>query len=253
MVTATRLLDATIFHERHYPVRHSLHHKVCYFVLNMADISRLQHIKSLSLNRFNFLSVYEKDYGFDATRSWEAQLKETLSQHHLPIPAQIVLMTLPRLLGYVFNPVSFWFCFDDKQNLYAVLAEVNNTFGECHGYLCALKEGRFINAASRITIGKNFHVSPFCDIKGEYEFSFDLQNTYIDVHINYKVDGKSLISTVIKGPTQALSNQNIKRYFWCRPWNVAKVILLIHYHGLCLFLKGLKYRPKPSKPNNNVN
>ncbi|HMS44652.1 MAG TPA: DUF1365 domain-containing protein [Alphaproteobacteria bacterium] len=255
------ILDATVVHNRHVPINYPLSHRIAYFLIDMGDLSTLDNFGMVGLNRSNFLSFYESDYGVDRERSWRDQLYSLLQEHHQPQPAHIMLLTLPRLLGYVFNPVSFWLCFDDQSNLYAVLAEVNNTFGERHGYLCYHHPSKNLSVfhtgdvhyQAPVTHLKTFHVSPFCDVRGYYDFRFNICSNRLAINIDYYVDKQKTISTALYGTTVPMSNLELRRQFLCKPWQTIKVIFFIHYHALRLWIKGMRYRKKPTKPKHHFN
>jgi DUF1365 family protein len=113
---------------------------------------------------------------------------------------EVVLQTFPRLFGFVFNPVSFWFCHDRAGALRAVLAEVRNTFGDHHNYLVAHADQRPISAADTLTARKIFHVSPFFPVAGEYRFRFDLDGPQRRrVELDYWLDGERVLATSLQG------------------------------------------------------
>jgi DUF1365 family protein len=111
---------------------------------------------------------------------------------------EIVLVTHPRILGYSFNPVSFWLCFDEEKNLIAVLSEVSNTCGQKHNYLCFKNGLKPIESTDWIEAKKEFYVSPFMEIEGKYQFRFQIQENKMNLFINYLVGGKLKLSTSLK-------------------------------------------------------
>ena len=163
-----------------------------------------------------------------------------------------MVITMPKILGYCFNPVSFWLCFDQENNLLSVLAEVNNTFGERHAYLCFNKNFNAIKPDDILTREKVFHVSPFCKIEGEYEFRFAINKKNININIDYYKDHKILITTLIKGINTPLTDKNLLKNFFIYSISVIKVIFLIHYHAFWLWIKKVSYIKKPSKPKVDI-
>ena len=185
MVTDSGLLNTTVYHKRYLPVVHSFSHKVLYVVLNLKDL-RFIKTRLFSINHFNIFSVFWKNYGFETFQDPEVYLKNTLEKFAInpKIVDDMVLVTMPKILGYMFNPVSFWLCFNKQSELIVVLVDVNNTFGERHGYLCFSKNLNPITKDEILTKNKIFHVSPFCDVAGHYEFRFSIDSSKIDIDIN---------------------------------------------------------------------
>ena len=250
----TSLLEASVFHKRHFPREHSFVHKVFFVILNLKDFESPNKKRFFSLNKFNIFSLYFGDYGFDKKIIPRDYINQTLAEFSID-PDQITnvsLITMPRFLGFVFNPISFWMCFNHKDELVAILAEVNNTFGERHGYLCFNKDLEPITKSNIITRDKIFHVSPFCQVKGSYDFSFSVENKNINIVINYKQDEKMLISTSIQGNITKFSDKNLLKCLFSYPLFTLKVILLIHYHALRLWIKKVPFFKKPQKPEVNI-
>lgn len=162
----------------------------------------------------------------------------------------IVLVTMPRHFGYGFNPVSFWFCLDIPGHIRAVLAEVNNTFGEHHNYLVAHEDGRIIEESEWLAVRKVFHVSPFLRIEGEYRFRFSYSSDRIAVWINNILPEGVVLSTYIKGVRRALTSYSLLSSALRYPLISLKVIFLIHYQAVKLFMKKLRFKadlPMPEK------
>lgn len=155
---------------------------------------------------------------------------------------------MPRILGYVFNPVSFYFCLDSDSNLRATLCEVHNTFGEQHTYLCAHPDHSPIGSQDWLEADKIFHVSPFLERSGVYRFRFDLRPDKLGIWIDFydKSQNKQLITSLI-GNFSPLTPQLLRNTFWRHPLVTLKVISLIHWQALRLVCKGIRYIPKPKQ------
>ena len=170
----------------------------------------------------------------------------------MPHDGEIVLQTFPRVLGYVFNPVSFWFCYDRAGALIAVLAEVNNTFGGRHAYLLHNPDGSPLRDGQEFTADKAFHVSPFCVIEGGYRFRFKLERAVPRVHIDYDDAEGELLLTAISGRPRAWSTSALLGALARMPLLTFGVILRIHWQALKLWLKGVPFRgarlPQPQQP-----
>ena len=236
------LFRASIFHKRFYPKANKFRYSGFYIKFS---IDSLQSLKSrlFSVNRFNLFSFYEKDHGYRDGSQLDAWVRDTLGEAGLTnFDGKIILQTFPRVLGYVFNPVSFWYCYRHDE-LAAVICEVNNTFGESHSYVITNQ----IN--NTVTLPKEFHVSPFYDIKGDYEFDFQKNNF---VKINYYFDNKLQLMTSINGEKISWSDFNLFKIFVRHPFYTIFVILFIHYQAIKLFVKKNKYFPKPEKLTTNI-
>ncbi len=159
-----------------------------------------------------------------------------------------MLLTMPRMLGYVFNPVSFWFCHDRAGAVRAVLCEVNNTFGETHCYLVHHDDRSEIQPDAWLEGRKVFHVSPFLPIEGGYRFRFRLDDERAHVDVNYH-DGQGLmLATSVGGLREPLSDRAIVRRFVCNPTMTLGVVARIHWQALHLWRKRARFYGKPAPP-----
>ena len=205
-----------------------------------------------SRNRFNFLSVYDRDHGgkLNVGRGvvWA---REVFEENGLAAPEiQIRLLTQPRFLGHVFNPVSFWLAMDGD-GLRAVIAEVSTPFGDRHSYLCYNPNFAPITGDTRITTPKSLHVSPFQDVAGGYEFGFDIQADQIAIRILHR-NGKEGVVATLSGPRVPLTNGSILRAGIRRPMGGLRTLALIYWQALRLRLLGAKYRARPTPPKTEV-
>lgn len=226
-----------------------------YNVFNICfDITKLDSLKSkiFSVNKFNIFSFYHKDHGNRDGSSLESWIRNILKEDGIDEDVKkIYLFTYPRILGYVFNPVSFWFCLDKNENLIAVLAEVNNTFGETHSYLVRNKNLSPINPNQYFDTKKEFHVSPFFKVRGNYKFRFIFSAEKIAVWIDYFDSKKALLTSVVT-KNYHLSDAELIKAFIRIPLMTFKVVFLIHYQALKLVIKRIKYVPKPSQLKNRI-
>ena len=157
-----------------------------------------------------------------------------------------MLITMPRVLGYVFNPVSFFMCMDEKRQLRAVICEVHNTFGEQHNYICARADHAPIAPDEWLQADKIFHVSPFLPRDGHYKFRFVFAENGLGIWIDYydAKNNKQLL-TSLSGKFVALEAASLRKVFWFYPLVTIKVIGLIHWQAVKLISKGIKYIGKP--------
>lgn len=246
------LLIADVAHARVRPARNAFHYGVYYLCFALDEMARLSESTLVSLNRFNLFSFYEKDHT-GKNMPVEHWIKAILTEWNIPqADGRVVLLTLPRLFGYVFNPVSFWFCLDKSGQLRAVLSEVCNTFGERHSYVSFHDDRRPIGPDDILESKKVFHVSPFIEIKGFYRYRFAYREDKVGVWIDHHDEDGLMLTTSLTGKRIPLTSCNLLRYFFRYPLVTLKVIGLIHYQAVKLIFKGVKYRRCPTPPSMEV-
>jgi uncharacterized protein len=238
---------ADVMHARFVPKKHSLKYKVFYLCFPLREMQALAG-RFLSLKHWNLFSYLQKDHGFgDASN--EAWIRQVLADWKVTTAdGDVVLVTMPRVFGYGFNPVSFWFCLDKAGNVRAALSEVNNTFGERHCYLCFHEDQRPITKDDWLASEKVFHVSPFLPVRGQYHFRFAYGEERLGVWIDYYDNNEKVLTTSLVGKRKDLTNSSLIRCFFSCPLVTFKVIGLIHYHAIRLVMKGIKYNNKPTPP-----
>lgn len=248
MGIANGLMVADVAHARLRPKKNSFHYHVYYLCLPLAKRAELNLLKLLSQNKFNLFSLNARDHDVPVG-GYEAWIRDVLAQYNIThANGEIVLLTLPRVLGYVFNPVSFWFCLNAEGKLACVLSEVRNTFGEKHCYLSYHDDGRVIDKDDWLRAEKVMHVSPFIPVEGHYEFRFAYGEEKVGVWINHHDADGLLLTTSLVGKRQPLNDAALFRCFWRYPLVTLKVIGLIHFQAIKLMRKGIVYRPKPAPP-----
>jgi uncharacterized protein len=242
-------LDASIFHARHRPRGNAFRYNAVYLALPTAQLRKSRPSTLFSIDRPNLFGLRTADYGDHITPpdSW---VKTLLADWQLTeADGEIILVTMPRVVGFVFNPVSFWLCFDLGGQLRAVLVEVNNTFGERHCYLCFHDDHRAIAPQDGVRTRKVFHVSPFIDVKGEYRFRFSYTSDRIAIAIDLFDEEGLLLSTSIDGPLRRLTTRQLLRALLVNPLLPFKVIALIHYQAVKLWIKRIRLFRKPEPPS----
>ncbi len=250
-MTKPWLYLGTVAHRRLGHAAHAFQYPALFLCFPLS--ARTQLSSSLfGYNRFNLLGFYERDYGNG--QDAEAWIRGILNDHQLTdcIDGDIWLHTQPRILGFVFNPVNFWYCYDQEQQLRVVLCEVNNTFGERHCYLLTPPERGVIDQHSELQCQKIFHVSPFFDVKGEYRFRFYQQPGKRTVSINYWVDQQLQLKTVVTGTAAPLSTTNIIKTIASFGWSTVLVVIRIHWQALKLWRKGATFYRKPTPPRMEI-
>jgi hypothetical protein len=241
-------LDASIFHARHRPRCNAFRYNAMYLALPTSELRQSRPSALFAVDRPNLFGLRTADYG-DRCTSPDTWIRGILADWKLSeADREIVLVTMPRVLGFVFNPVSFWLCFDRSGDLRAALAEVNNTFGERHCYLCFHDNHRPIAPQDSLRTRKVFHVSPFIDVKGEYRFRFSAAPDRIAIAIDLFDDEGLLLSTTIGGALRPLTTWRLLRALLINPVLPFKVVGLIHYQALKLWIKRIRLFHKPEPP-----
>lgn len=239
MVNEAQLFIADVMHSRIFPKKNSFGYGIYYLALPL-PAPPLNGF----LNSFDPADVGPRD-GSDPL-PW---VQTILSDHGIAAQINhITLFTMPRVCGYVFNPVSFYFCFAHDKSLKAVLCEVHNTFGEQHSYLCMNEQSAPIMPDQWLVAEKLFHVSPFLERSGHYKFRFDLNQNKVGVFIDYYDEtGSRQLATSLTGTLEPLTAQTLRRAFWSHPLVTLKAIGLIHWQALKLILKGIRHISKPEQ------
>ena len=244
-----QILFGRVMHRRLRPRENRFTYPVFFLRLPISGIEHTEH-RWFSLNRWNLFSLHYKDYGPGDGTPPQAWLKALLAANGLDDIAdgEVVLQTFPRVLGYVFNPVSFWFCHDRVGAVRAILAEVNNTFGERHGYLLARGDRGPLGRTDTLQVSKVFHVSPFLPVEGGYRFRFAQDETHSLARIEYFDHAGDALHTSISGDAAAWDPRVFLRAFFRYGPMSCLVIARIHYQALRLWLKGVRFFRKPNPP-----
>ncbi|PZP56291.1 MAG: DUF1365 domain-containing protein [Micavibrio aeruginosavorus] len=237
-----QVLFSKVMHKRFFPKINAFTYGLYYLAIPIENIDSLP----LPVDRPGLLSFYRKDHGHRDGGNLKDWISSILQSNNILLDGDIVLMTMPRVLGYVFNPVSFWLCFNKNKDLRAVLCEVNNTFGETHSYLCRHIDGRPIGPEDWLAGDKLFHVSPFLEREGYYKFRFHTATHAFGSWINYfDKDNNLQLATALTGKLQPMTHRALARAFWLYPLVTLKAIFLIHWQAIILLAKGIRYVPKP--------
>lgn len=239
-------------HTRLRPARHAFAYRSFFLRLPLRALAAQPWpFRRLPRNRAGWLSFHDADHGdgLDPLAWVDALLKR---EGVTDAAGEIWLHTLPRVLGYVFNPVSFWFCHRADGALRAVLCEVNNTFGERHCYLLAHEDGSALAWGEELTARKVFHVSPFCRVEGRYRFRFMLaqraEGSRFIGRIDYDGDDGPLLQTSIEGRLAPLTDGGLLRACLAYPAFTFGVVARIHWQALKLWRKRVPLSSKPEPP-----
>ena len=245
------IYSGQIIHKRFKPKKHFFSYKTFSLFLDLSEINKLEKkINFFSYNRFNVLSFYDIDHGPRNGNSLTKWVKKTLEKKKINInDGKIKLLCYPRFFGYVFNPLSIFYCYDKNSTLKAVLYEVKNTFNEQHTYIFRSK-----NSSKLIfhKCNKKFYVSPFIEMKTFYNFRLSKPKNNIDILIKQTdIKGPLLIARQT-GKKINLNSKNLLYQFLKHPLMSFKVIAAIHFEAFRLWIKGVKLVKRKIKIKNNL-
>jgi DUF1365 family protein len=237
------------FHGRKGAVTNHFRYGVDYILLDPATANGPS---LFSMNGRNVTSLHDSDHGGQPGQGRGADwVRDVLSAHGLPGADRILLLAQPRVLGHVFNPVSFWLCHDGAGALRVVIAEVSNTYGDRHSYLCHRPDLAPLGREDTVQATKIFHVSPFQPVEGGYAFRFDIRDDRIGIWIDYTAGAGGLIAT-LTGRRVPLTNGGILRACLRRPFGSRRVLALIYWQAAKLYWKGASFRHRPTPPADEV-
>ncbi|MGO1120707.1 DUF1365 domain-containing protein [Rhodovibrionaceae bacterium A322] len=246
------LYRGTVWHKRHRPVVHAFRYPVFYLFLDLCAGNEGRLPWCLSRNRFNLFSVYDKDYADVGPAGLEDRLRQRVADLGIEqAVASIRILTMPRVLGYQFNPLTLFYCYSDDRDLLAVLYEVHNTFGDKHIYAFPLASQDDLKSVHETD--KAFFVSPFFDVSGRYRFRQKEQEGRLKLHIEYLDDEqRSAMSAGLDLKGQNLSAPVLLKAFFAIPLLSIKVIAAIHYEAARLWIKKVGFRSPPSAPTGHT-
>jgi len=260
-IDSSCLYVGKVMHRRHAPRKHKLSYRIFSLFL---DIDRIDELASrsrwFSRGRFNLFSFRDVDHGDGTATPLRAQITHLLALADVHLPGgKILLLCMPRVLGYAFNPLSVFYCYDHAGSLAALVYEVNNTFGQRHTYVLPVVNGiasGTVSTASDHTrtsasnvieqhCDKRFHVSPFLDLDMHYRFLVLPPGERLALTINASTPTGPMLDAVYSADKQTFSDSTLLRLFATHPLLTLKVVVGIHWEALQVWLKGAKYRPCP--------
>jgi len=239
--------DGAVTHRRWRPRAHRLAYRVYAMLLDLDEVDGLaRSVTGFSHNRFNLLSFWDKDHGPGDGSPLRPWLEAQLAKAGIDLAGgRVLLLTYPRVLGYVFSPLSVYFCHDAGGALVAIVYEVNNTFGERHCYLIPVTG---TGAVIRQRCRKAFYVSPFLPMEAQYAFRIRRPGERIGVAIR-ESDGEGvLLDAAFSGRRMPFTARACWRLFITRPLMTLKVLGGIQWHGFKLWRKNLPLHKRPSPP-----
>lgn len=248
------LYQSRVAHARLAPSRHAFEYMVFYCWIDLDELRDLDRKSSLfAVNRRGLYSFHESDHLQSSPGNLKTDIIHWLRKQNVSLPdtCRIRLITLPRFLGYVFNPVSFIYCYDEQDQLICGIAEVGNTFGEKKLYL--LPKNPHSPDVARARMPKQFYVSPFSDLDVEFEFEMATPTEKLEVRVDdFEAGSKVFISSLTGKRLNFATSQLAKLTALC-PAVTAKVIALIHWQALLLWIKGFRWFAKADRPERQTN
>ena len=250
MIKNSNIYEGKVIHKRFKPKYHYFKYNVFSLFLDLDEINLIQKkIKIFSNNSFNILSFCDKDHGPRDGSNLKNWVIENLKSNNIKFEnIKVKLLCYPRIFGYVFNPLSIFFVYDNRSKIIAVLYEVKNTFGEQHTYIFKVEDENIITNSC----DKKFFVSPFIEMKSKYSFRIIKPEKRLSVSIDQSdMEGKLLYASQ-DGVAKEINNKNMLLSYISHPLMTFKVIAAIHFEALKLWLKGVKLVKKNIKIKNNI-
>lgn len=254
MAMRSCLYTGNVMHERSFPRRHRFSYGVWYVLADLDELPELDRIvPGFAYNRSAAVSFHDADHGprdGSPLRPWiEARLTEAgVDLEGGPVR----VLTFPRIFGYVFNPISVWFCHGPRDDLRAILYEVSNTFGEWHDYLVPVSPGDVIGndraSSVRTSFDKELYVSPFIDMAATYDFTTRVPDKRVSVVVRETAAGGQVLVATLDATRRALTARSLVSVLSRYPLVTLKVIGGIHWEALKLRLKGAPYRTRGAPP-----
>ena len=245
------IYNGTVIHKRFKPKIHYFKYKVFSLLLDLSELEHLsKKIKFFSHNKFNLISFYEKDHGNRDGSSLVSWVKKNLEDNNINSEkVKIKLLCYPRILGYVFNPLSVFYIYNESQKLISILYEVKNTFGEQHTYIFKVDNDQNLYQHN---CSKKFHVSPFIEMNCKYFFRLLKPGEKISVIIDQYQTNEKILYASQDGQRVDLNTKELIKSYLRHPLMTFKIISAIHFEAFKLWIKGIKFIKKKIKIKNNI-
>ena len=236
-------------HARYMPKKHRFAYKVFSLLLDIDELDALsEKLRLFSHNRFNIFGFRTSDHGAKDGSPLRPFIENLLTEKKIKAPERILIMCYPRIFGYVFSPITVYYCLTNNK-ISAMIYEVNNTFGEDHIYVVPINKSDRPAKHDRI---KQLHVSPFISMDAEYSFTTDIPDEELKVIIREKSNGAPLLLASFIGQRAPLTDKELFKAFFGYPLMTIKIVIGIHYEALRLILKGVRYINRPSKLSSRI-
>lgn len=248
MDRASAIYECTVMHQRLQPRRHGFSYRVFYLWLDLDDIAQLdQQLRLFSRNRFNLFSFYDRDHLGGGPAEVKTALLQVLAKEGVDVSpiATIKLLSFPRVLGYGFNPVAFYYCFAADGSPVCALAQVTNTFGEQKLYVI---RDTAADGSYKLVTPKLFYVSPFNELDLNFDFHLRLPGERLHISVDDEKAGEKILVTALTGTRRALTDGALLACAVKYPLLTLRVIFLIHWHALLLWIKRVPWFRKAANP-----
>lgn len=246
------LYECSVMHHRLEPKEHQFRYRIFMFALDLDEVASLsKRLPFFSLNRWNLYTFRDRDHltlpGCEA-KSVKENIVTYLAENgiHFPADGRIQLVTLPRVLGYIFNPVSFYFCSDAAGTPLCSVVEVGNTYREMKPYLLRERGG---GDTFRLITPKHFYVSPFSALDLAFHFKVRIPGEKLEIHIDDRAGNRCVLLSTLTGRRAPLTTARLLWFTLKYPLITLKVIFFIHWHAFRLWLKRLPFHRKADNPD----
>lgn len=248
MTQVSALYRGEVMHRRLRPKAHRLKYRVFWLLLDLAEIDGLdKRLRLFSRNRFNLLSFHDRDYGDGSGAPLRPQIEAWLSRVGVFIgEGPIRLLTMPRVLGYVFNPISLYYCHHADGRLAAMVYEVTSTFGVRHAYVIPVPVEDQAAGLIRQGAAKALYVSPFMGMEMDYEFQGHAPGERLDLTINGRDAEGLLIAAAMTAEQRPFEDRDLMSAAVGLPLMTLKVVAAIHWEALKLWIKGVRLTRQPA-------
>jgi DUF1365 family protein len=244
----SRIYEGFVKHIRVKPVFHRLRYPLYFYCIDLEELPQMdKNLPLFGYNRLRPVSIHDVDYLDNVAGSIKDKLMPFLEQSGLADDVQrIYLITQPRYFASIFNPVSFYCCFDNNEKLKCVVTEVNNTFGERHIYILKDAQNQADIYPAVFATDKTFHVSPFNNVSGSYEMSFSDIGDEIDIHVDLIRNDEKVFGAQLFGKARPVTTQEQLSLILRHPLTPRLTMARIYWEAAKLyFLRKLSYIPKP--------
>lgn len=247
MSSTSGLYRGLVTHRRLRPRDHRLRYSAFWMLLDLGEIDGLAaRLALFSRNRFNLLSFHDDDHGEPGAGPLRDQVERRLADAGVRLDGGAIrLLTMPRVLGYVFNPISVYYCHRPDGGLAAIVYEVNNTFGDRHAYVISVRREDAERGAIRQHCRKALYVSPFAGLDMIYRFRGAVPGAGLSLAVEAVDAGGPLIVAAMVGRRFELSDRAILATALRLPFSTLKVLAAIHWEALKLWFKGVPLVPRP--------
>ena len=244
------IYNGTVIHKRFKPKLHFFKYKVFSLLIDLTELNILdKNISFFSYNKFNLISFFDKDHGERDGTSLVEWVRKNLKDNKIEYEnIKIKLLCYPRILGYVFNPLSVFFIYNNKEELISILYEVKNTFGEQHTYIFKVENDNLLQHNCE----KKFHVSPFIEMNCNYFFRILKPSEKISVIIDQYQSNEKILFASQDGKRADLTSAELMKSYLKHPLMTFKIISAIHFEAFKLWTKGIKFIKKKLKIKNNI-